>query len=97
MAGMVLIARFHALPERREELRAALAELAPPTRAEPGCQSFEVLNSSHDPELFFIHSRWRDEAAFDDHAELPHTRRFLELASAAIDHPFDVQRLFIEI
>jgi quinol monooxygenase YgiN len=97
MAGMVLIARFHALPDRREELRAALGELAPPTRAEPGCLSFEVLASSREPGLFFIHSRWFDEAAFNAHAELPHTRRFLEAATACIGHALDTQRLFIEI
>jgi quinol monooxygenase YgiN len=97
MAGMVLVARFHASEGQREVLRAALAELAPPTRAEPGCLSFEVLASNRDPDLFFIHSRWHDEAAFDHHAELPHTSRFLETATAAIDHGFDAQRLFIEI
>jgi quinol monooxygenase YgiN len=97
MAGMVLIARFHAAPDKREALRAALAALAPPTRAEPGCLSFEVLNSNRDPDLFFIHSRWQDEAAFDRHAELAHTQRFVTAASAAIDHAFDAQRLFIEI
>jgi quinol monooxygenase YgiN len=97
MAGMVLIARFQALPERREELRAALAEIAPPTRAEPGCISFEVLTSNHEPGLFFIHSRWQDVAAFDRHAGLAHTRRFLDVAAACIGHPLDTQRLFIEI
>jgi quinol monooxygenase YgiN len=97
MAGMVLIARFHALPQQREELRSALAAIAQPTRAEPGCLSFEVLNSNCDPDLFYIHSRWQDEAAFNSHAELAHTRSFLAAASAAIDHPLDPQRLFIEI
>lgn len=97
MVGMVLIARFHAAPGQRDALRAALAEIAVPTRAEVGCRSFEVLASHRDPDLFFVHSRWQDEAAFEYHAELPHTTHFVAAASAAIDHPFDAQRLFVEI
>lgn len=97
MAGMVLLARFHAAPGRGEHLRTALTEIAPPTRAEPGCLSFEVLASTRDADLFYIHSRWIDEAAFDLHASMPHTLRFIEAATEAIDHAFDAQRLSIEI
>jgi quinol monooxygenase YgiN len=32
-----------------------------------------VFRSIRDPRLFYIHSRWVDEAAFDTHAGLPHT------------------------
>lgn len=93
MAELSFVARFHAAPGRRAELEAAFAELAAPTRSEPGCLAFEVLAASADPDLFFIHSRWRSAADFDRHAELAHTRRFLAAALDAIDHPFDGQRL----
>jgi quinol monooxygenase YgiN len=33
-----------------------------------------------------------DEAAFDHHAGLPHTRRFIERVVALIDHPLDITR-----
>jgi len=33
-----------------------------------------------------------DEAAFDHHAGLPHTVRFIERVQALIDHPLDVTR-----
>ena len=42
--------------------------------------------------LFYIHSRWTDEAAFDLHAQLPHTVRFIERVGPLIDHPLDVTR-----
>ncbi|MGH2670087.1 MAG: putative quinol monooxygenase, partial [bacterium] len=44
------------------------------------------------PQLFYIHSRWKDEAAFENHAGLPHTVRFLERVQPLIDHPLDVTR-----
>jgi quinol monooxygenase YgiN len=36
---------------------------------------------------FEVHSEWVDEAAFDLHAELPHTVRFLEAAEGLLTHP----------
>jgi len=61
-----------------ERVAAAMREAAPDVRAEPGCLGIEYFRSTRDPALFYIHSRWRDEAAFEVHAALPHTLRFLE-------------------
>jgi quinol monooxygenase YgiN len=63
-----------------------------PTQKEPGCLSSQVFCAIRDPRLFYIHSRWQDEAAFNYHAELPHTVRFLEKVQSQIDHPLDVTR-----
>ena len=58
----------------------ALAALQIPlVRAEPGCLEMGV-QSVRDPLLFWIHSRWLDEAAFEVHAKLPSTDRFVERA-----------------
>jgi quinol monooxygenase YgiN len=48
--------------------------------------------SIRDPRLFYIHSRWQDEAAFERHAGLPHTVRFVGRVESLIDHPLDVIR-----
>ncbi|MGH7306616.1 MAG: putative quinol monooxygenase, partial [Candidatus Rokuibacteriota bacterium] len=52
----------------------------------------EDFQSIRDPQLFFVHSRWKDEAAFEHHAQLPHTVRFLERVARLIDHRLDVAR-----
>jgi quinol monooxygenase YgiN len=93
MAELVLIARFHARPGMAEDMRAAIADVARPTKAEEGCLHYEVLASASDADLFFIHSRWRDHDAFENHAALPHTVAFVERVSRAIDHPFEAYRL----
>ncbi|HUK08803.1 MAG TPA: putative quinol monooxygenase [Stellaceae bacterium] len=89
---LVIFARFHAREGREDEVAAAIREVVPPTRAEAGCRSIEVYGSVRDPRLFYIHSRWIDEAAFEIHAELRHTVRFLEAVQPLIDHPLDVAR-----
>jgi quinol monooxygenase YgiN len=86
------IVRFHAREGQEDAVAAALRDQFAPVRAEPGCTRFEVFRSIRDKRLFFIHSRWRNEAAFEIHAELPHTMRFIERMLPLIDHPLDVTR-----
>ena len=50
------------------------------------------LSFDREPRLFYIHSRWVDEAAFETHAGLPHTVRFVERMQPLIDHPFEATR-----
>jgi quinol monooxygenase YgiN len=89
---MFIFARFHARSGQEGAVEEALQEVAGPSREEPGCLGLQVFRSTRDPRLFYIHSRWKDEAAFDLHAGLPHTVRFLERVAPLIDHPLDVNR-----
>lgn len=92
MTELAVFARFHARPGQAPAVAAAIAEVVPPTRAETGCLAIAAFVSVADPDLFFIHSRWVDEAAFDAHAALAHTVRFLAKVTPLIDHPLDVNR-----
>jgi quinol monooxygenase YgiN len=89
---LCIIARFHAREGQQEAVAAAIADVAGPTKAEPGCLTYGAYRSTRDPQLFFIYSRWIDEAAFNAHAELPHTRRFLARVEPLITHALDVTR-----
>jgi quinol monooxygenase YgiN len=90
---LVIFARFHAREGSETAVEAAVREVTSITRElEPGCLAISPYRSLRDPKLFFIHSRWVDESAFDIHATLPHTVRFLARVQALIDHPLDVNR-----
>jgi quinol monooxygenase YgiN len=90
---LVTFARFHAREGREAAVEAAVREVTSITRElEPGCLAIAPYRSVRDPRLFFIHSRWVDESAFDLHATLPHTMRFLARVQELIDHALDVNR-----
>lgn len=89
---LFIFARFHAHAGNEGAVAEVLLDVLPPSREEPGCLSIQAFRSTRDPRLFYIHSRWKDEAAFERHAGLPHTRRFVERLEPLIDHPLDVTR-----
>jgi quinol monooxygenase YgiN len=89
---LFIFARFHASAGQEEAVAAAIRDVVGLSCAEPGCRAIAAYRSIRDPRLFWIHSRWIDEAAFEIHAELPHTVRFLERVQLLIDHPLEVTR-----
>ncbi len=93
---LVIFARFHAREGSEAAVQAAVREVTSITRdLEPGCLAIASYRSVRDAKLFFIHSRWVDETAFDLHATLPHTVRFLDRVQRLIDHPLDVNRTVV--
>ena len=89
---LIIFARFYARQGEETVVENELRHVVPPSREEPGCLSINAFRSTSDPQLFYIHSRWVDEAAFDLHAGLPHTVRFIENIQPLIDLPIDVTR-----
>lgn len=89
---LFIFARFHARAGKEGEVAKAVQAVLEPSREEPGCRNIHAFRSTRDPRLFYIQARWRDEAAFEIHAKLPHMVRFLERMEPLIDHAFDVAR-----
>lgn len=69
-----------------DEVRRELLAMVAPTRAEAGCVAMHVYEAVREPVVFYIHSEWRDEAAFAEHAGFAHTVRFVEAVSGCVTH-----------
>lgn len=87
---LFLFARFHARPGCEAAFREAIRDVQGPTRQEPGCLSYNAFQSVRDRNELYVHSCWRDQAAFEHHASLPHTMRFVAAVETLIDHPLGV-------
>ena len=89
---LFVFGRFHARLGQEAAVEAAIRNVIGPSRGEPGCLGINAFRSTRDGRLFYIHSRWRNEAAFEAHATLSHTVRFLQEVERLIDHELDVTR-----
>jgi len=89
---LVIFARLYARPGQEPAVIAAMRDVSGPTRAEPGCLELHYYQSIRDRRLFYVHSRWTDEAAFERHAALPHTLRFIDAVERAMDGPLEASR-----
>ena len=79
--------RFEPLPGKEGEFQTELVSVVESTRAEIGCVGIYAFESLREPFTFAIHSEWVDEDAFERHAQLPHTLRFLSAAKRLLAHP----------
>jgi quinol monooxygenase YgiN len=84
--------RFEPQPGKQKQLLHELLLVIEPTRAEPGCTSIHLYESTREPSAFFIHSEWIDDAALDAHAKLPHMTRFLGIVGELLAHPLQAVR-----
>lgn len=89
MATLRVVANLKSHDETAAELRSLLEGLVEPTRAEPKCISYELLERLDDPTEFTFVEEWQDEAALDSHFETPHIvaalERMPELLAAELD------------
>jgi quinol monooxygenase YgiN len=84
--------RLYARAGEENAVEGALRDVMGPSREEEGCLSFHIYRSMRDRRLFYIHSQWTDEAAFQLHAKLAQTLTFLKTVDALLDQPRDVTR-----
>lgn len=71
----VLIAKWTAKEGEESNVRAALEQLAGPTRAEPGCLMWEPHVDPDNPRVFLVYEQYVDQAALDEHVESEHFKR----------------------
>ena len=86
---MKVILRLAAKPDKVDELKRILLDLAGPTRKEPGCLSWEIFQNRADPCDFTFVEEWASDAALDAHWATPHVQdalaRGVPLLEAAPD------------
>lgn len=88
------LAILRALPDRRDELLAALQRLIEPTRAEPGNQDYVLFESRSEPGTFYMREAFDDQAALDAHFATPHFQSFAKQVDALLAAPLEL--LFLD-
>ena len=94
MAKSVLgvVARIVAKPGSVGVVREGLTALLEPTRNEPGCILYELMQNAADPTDFTFYEEWTDEKALDAHGASPHIASTFALLNDHLAAPADVRR-----
>jgi quinol monooxygenase YgiN len=87
-----VIARSVARKGKENQLRALLQGMLVPTRAEQGCESYELYESDSKGRFYFDET-WESKAALDKHTATPHFRHLEQAIGELLEEPFEVNIL----
>ena len=89
MAKVHVIARFVASEGSENQLAALLQSMLAPTRAELGCEMYELYESDSKGR-FYLNETWENQAALDRHLATPHFQRLKQVGGELVKEPFEV-------
>jgi quinol monooxygenase YgiN len=92
MAEVHVLAKFLARKGKEDELRALLQGMLVPTRAEPGCITYDLYESSSKGHFYFW-ERWKSQSALDQHIATPHFSHLRRESEKSLQEPFEVHLL----
>jgi quinol monooxygenase YgiN len=84
---LVVVAIFRAAPGRFDDLEAELTALIAPTRAEAGCQRYELNRATSEAGVLYFTEIWSSPAAHEAHLATPHIRRLLTVVADLVAEP----------
>ncbi|HUL20722.1 MAG TPA: putative quinol monooxygenase [Thermodesulfobacteriota bacterium] len=87
-----VIARVKARPGKANELLSLLSTLVEPTRKEPGCISYRLLQNNEDPTDFALIEEWQNSAALQSHFATKHFKDALVKLPNLVAAEPDIQR-----
>jgi len=76
MPQLVIVAQLDAKPGKERELEAALRSLVVPTRADEGCERYQLHQSTTEPGHFQFHEQWTSRELWQTHMASPHLQAF---------------------
>lgn len=93
MPAFSIVAQLRARPDRADALGHALAGLAGPTRAEPGCLRYDVYRDRDAPALFHLVEDWTGDDALAAHFETDHFAAYDRGSDDLLAEPLVYRRL----
>ena len=87
-----VIARHFARPETVDQVRHVLLALVKPSRAEPGCLKYELLQNADDPTDFTFVETFASDEALNVHAAAPYIAGLAAKMKDLIARPAEVSK-----
>lgn len=90
-----VLAQITAAPGKDNEVRKILSELAKPSRAESGCERYDLFESTDRPGAFKVVEQWEGEEAFKAHQETPHFKEAIGALGDLLASPPEMDTLTV--
>jgi quinol monooxygenase YgiN len=87
-----VLARHRARPETVDDVRQILLSLIAPSRAEPGCLKYELLQNADDPTDFTFVETFASDEALKEHAVAPYITNLAAKLEGLVARPAEVSR-----
>lgn len=86
------VARILAKPDCADKVLSILSDVIEPTRQEPDCISYELLQNRADPSDFTFVEEWASDGAIDTHLAMQHIQNALSLLAGLLAEAPDIRR-----
>ncbi len=87
-----VIAKIKARPGKANDLLSLLSTLVEPTRKEPGCISYKLLQNNEDPTDFALIEEWQNSTTLQSHFATKHFKDALAKLPNLVAAEPDIQR-----
>ena len=91
MTRCTVIALLTSKPEGREELKRILLAQVEPTRAEPGCISYDPHVDETNGCVFMFYESWGSKSDLDTHMKMPHLKPLQSRLNDLLARPPDIR------
>ena len=91
--GCTIIGTVVAKPEKRDELMRILTAQVAPTRAEPGCISYDFHCDKSDPNVFVFYENFVSKEALEDHLKKSHLKPLMDGLDELLAEPVNIRHL----
>ena len=82
-----VVVRIKAKPDKIDEARTVLVGVVDPSRREPGCISYNLLQNRDNPSDFAFASEWKDDYALRIHTASDHIRGIALKLKGVVEEP----------
>jgi quinol monooxygenase YgiN len=81
---LAMVVEFRAAPGKVDELRAALLAIVGPSRAEEGCERYDLHIDREDPDVLAFYEVWASTEAHAAHDRTPHIEHLRTVLPALV-------------
>ena len=84
--SLTILAQITAVPGKEALVRSELEKLVDITRAEEGCEQYDLHQDNENPGLFVFYENWQSRDLWQQHMGAPHLAAYMAATEGAVSN-----------